>query len=151
MDLEFTVQFNRNNCWGLHELLIRGQNQKSTFINSIQKLKQAKCENAQKGKANEQKKDDTVLFIDKVTIADCFRQFDTPEKLSWQNEWYCDQCKQHKQAVKKIQVYKTPPILIITLKRFKGSMANQKQNTPVYYPIDGLNMKDFMITTSTEE
>jgi len=42
-------------------------------------------------------------------------------------------------------VYKTPPILLITLKRFKGSQNNQKQNTFVYYPIEGLNMKQLMI------
>lgn len=93
---------------------------------------------------------DNEYFIDKVTISDCFRQFDRPEKLSWQNEWYCDHCKQHKQAVKKIQVYKTPPILIINLKRFKGHIQNQKQNTPVHYPIKGLQMNDFMIKTQEE-
>jgi hypothetical protein len=35
LDMEFIIQFNKNNCWGLHELLIRGQNQKLTFMNSI--------------------------------------------------------------------------------------------------------------------
>lgn len=57
---------------------------------------------------------------DKVTIDDCFRQFMTPEKLSNQNGWFCSRCKMHKQAVKKFQVFKVPPILIINLKRFKG-------------------------------
>jgi ubiquitin carboxyl-terminal hydrolase 4/11/15 len=47
-------------------------------------------------------------------------------------------------------VNKTPPILIITLKRFKGNLTNQKQNTPVYYPIEGLNMKNFMIPQSND-
>ena len=59
---------------------------------------------------------------DKITIADCFRQFNRPEKLTFENEWFCDKCKQHKQAVKKIEVYKIPPILIITLKRFKSNL-----------------------------
>ena len=45
-------------------------------------------------------------------------------------------------------MYKTPPVLIITLKRFKGFVTNQKQTTPVHYPIEGLNMKDFMIAQS---
>ena len=48
-------------------------------------------------------------------------------------------------------MYKTPPVLIITLKRFKGNLTNQKQNTPVHYPIEGLNMKHFMIPQSNEE
>lgn len=42
------------------------------------------------------------LYADKITISDCFRLFNRPEKLSWQNEWYCSKCKAHKQAVKKI-------------------------------------------------
>jgi hypothetical protein len=33
---------------------------------------------------------------DKITIADCFRQFNRPEKLTFENEWFCDKCKQHK-------------------------------------------------------
>ena len=64
------------------------------------------------------------LYADKITINDCFRQFNRPEKLSWENEWYCSKCKAHKQAVKKIEVFRTPPILIITLKRFKGHLSN---------------------------
>ena len=27
-------------------------------------------------------------------------------------------------------------------------MTNQKQNTPVFYPINGLNMKNFMINSN---
>lgn len=30
-------------------------------------------------------------------------------------------------------------------------MTNQKQNTPVYYPIDGLNMKNFMISQGNDQ
>ena len=32
-------------------------------------------------------------YADKITIDDCFRLFNRPEKLSWQNEWYCNKCK----------------------------------------------------------
>lgn len=123
-EFEIIVSFNKNFCWGMYELLIRGQNQKSNFVSYIQKLKKAKSETLQFLNGEESNsleiKNDPKFFIDKVTISDCFRQFDRPEKLSFQNEWYCDQCKQHKQAFKKIQVFKTPPVLIITLKRFKG-------------------------------
>jgi len=46
--------------------------------------------------------------------------------------------------VKKFQVFKTPPILIINLKRFKG--MQQKQNTLVHFPIEGLDMSNFVIS-----
>jgi ubiquitin C-terminal hydrolase len=81
---------------------------------------------------------------DRVTIDDCFKQFMTPEKLSHQNTWFCNKCKHHKQAVKKIQVFKTPPILIINLKRFKGNTT--KQNQLVNFPIKGLDMSKYVIS-----
>lgn len=109
---------------------------------SVQKIHKMDIMNERRANALEPAQQ---LYADKITINDCFRLFNRPEKLSWQNEWYCSKCKAHKQAVKKIQVFKTPPILIITLKRFKGHHSNQKQNTPVHYPIEGLNMRDFMI------
>ena len=67
-----------------------------------------------------------------------------PEKLSSQNAWFCNRCKAHKQAVKKIQIFKTPPVLIINLKRFKGTSS--KQNTHVNFPIRGLELKEFVIS-----
>lgn len=67
----------------------------------------------------------------------------TPEKLSNQNAWFCSRCKMHKQAVKKFQVFKVPPILIVNLKRFKG--MQQKQNTPVYFPLEGFDMSNHVI------
>ena len=50
----------------------------------------------------------------------------------------------HKQAVKKIQVYNVPPVLIINLKRFRGS--NAKQNTLVNFPLKGLDMSEFVVS-----
>lgn len=79
-----------------------------------------------------------------VSIYDCFRQFNRPEKLSQANAWYCNRCLDHKQAVKKIQVYNVPPILIITLKRFRGNHA--KQNTLVDFPTKGLDMSEFVVS-----
>ena len=79
-----------------------------------------------------------------MTIDDCFRQFSTPEKLSHQDTWFCNRCKKHKQAVKKIQIFKVPPVLIINLKRFKGLQT--KQNTLVHFPVKGLDMSEYVIS-----
>ena len=54
-----------------------------------------------------------------VTIDDCFEEFKKPEILDEQNMWYCNKCKTHVQATKKIEIYKVPPILVVSLKRFK--------------------------------
>jgi len=54
-----------------------------------------------------------------VLLSDCLREFKITEKLDEDNKWYCNMCKEHVIATKTMEVYRTPPILIITLKRFK--------------------------------
>ena len=50
--------------------------------------------------------------------------------------------------MKKIQVYNLPPILLINLKRFRGN--NAKQNTQVEFPIKGLDMSDFVVSSDVQ-
>ena len=33
--------------------------------------------------------------------------------------WYCSACKEHRQAIKTMELYTTPRIMVITFKRFK--------------------------------
>ena len=54
-----------------------------------------------------------------ITIDDCFKEFEKNEILDQDNMWYCNKCKEHVQARKKLEIYKAPPIFIINLKRFK--------------------------------
>lgn len=54
-----------------------------------------------------------------VKLADCLREFKITETLDEDNKWYCSICKEHVLANKTMELYRTPPILIITLKRFK--------------------------------
>jgi uncharacterized UBP type Zn finger protein len=54
-----------------------------------------------------------------VAIDDCFEEFKKPEILDQDNMWYCNKCKAHVQATKKIEIYKVPPIFVVSLKRFK--------------------------------
>jgi len=51
--------------------------------------------------------------------------------------------------VKKFQVFRTPPILVVNLKRFKGMQS--KQNTLVHFPIESLDMNNFMISQRQRE
>jgi ubiquitin carboxyl-terminal hydrolase 4/11/15 len=70
-----------------------------------------KCE--QKGQSSDSKKNT------KITLSDCMDEFKKSEILDEQNMWYCNKCKEHVQAIKKFEIYKAPPIIIINLKRFK--------------------------------
>ena len=88
-------------------------------------------------------------------IYDCFNLFTRKEKLEKDNAWYCSKCKGHKEALKKMEIYKVPPILIIHLKRFKTSKANsigpfywgsgKKLSIPVDFPLEGLDLTNYVL------
>ena len=61
-----------------------------------------------------------------LTLSDCLDHFKMTEKLDKSNEWYCSQCKGHKQAFKKMDLFYTPKLLILTLKRFEYTTMGSK-------------------------
>ena len=76
-----------------------------------------------------------------VSLDDCFKNFMKYEKLDPQNEWYCRCCKSHQRAKKKMEIYKSPPILILHLKRFTN---NNKLSILVDYPVKDLDLSDYI-------
>lgn len=78
-----------------------------------------------------------------VSIYDCFKNFVKLEKLEENNEWYCPECKKLQKATKKMEIYKSPHILIVHLKRFKN---NSKIDTVVDFPINGLNVSNYVMS-----
>ncbi|KAL4511802.1 hypothetical protein ABPG72_012647 [Tetrahymena utriculariae] len=89
----------------------------------------------------------------KTNIYDCLNLFEQPERLGEDNEWYCPVCKQHQKAQKQIVIYRAPEILILHLKRFKGSSGifKSKLTKVVDFPIEGLDMTDFVIEKETPQ
>ena len=83
-----------------------------------------------------------------INIYDCFEQLTKPERLDEQNEWYCPKCKQFQRANKKIDIYKTPNILIIQLKRFNN---RRKIDTTVDFPINNLDISKYVISKTKDE
>lgn len=53
-----------------------------------------------------------------LNLYDCLGYFMMEETLSGNDKWYCSKCKDHVNARKKMEVYKTPEFLIVHLKRF---------------------------------
>ncbi len=82
-----------------------------------------------------------------IDLDECFRQFCKEEQLEEGNEWYCPVCKNHTKAKVHMEIYKTPPILIIHLKRFKN---NKKIDTLVDFPIIDLDMSNYLIGENKE-
>lgn len=87
-----------------------------------------------------------------VQLSDCLGEFKVTETLDEDNKWYCSKCKDHVIANKTLELYRTPPILIITLKRFKTGrskygfgVGGSKLETQVDFPLDGLDMGDYVL------
>ena len=90
-EFELLIQFNHKKCWALYSCLnrfVRYENSEYAMISRGDHLSSA----SQQGEK----------LSEGVSIYDCFRQFNRPEKLSQANAWYCNRCFDHKQAVKKI-------------------------------------------------
>ena len=80
--------------------------------------------------------------------------FRSDEKLEKENAWYCGVCKKHQEANKKLEIYKSPNILIVQFKRFKiktnnmmlGMMTNKKNDSLINFPIDNLDLRKFIVS-----
>lgn len=87
-----------------------------------------------------------------ANIYDCLDVFKQTETLEEDNPWYCNICKEHKQAFKSTAIYKPPLYLIIQLKRFKvrtnniiiNSMMNQKNEALINFPVKGLVLDKYI-------
>lgn len=62
---------------------------------------------------------------------------------------YCPSCKQHRQASKKLDLWRLPEILIVHLKRFSYSQVlRDKLETFVDFPLDELDLTGFLLHDS---
>jgi hypothetical protein len=78
-------------------------------------------------------------------LYDCFDMFSEEEKLSSTETWYCSNCKAHKEAFKKMQLWQLPPVLVVHLKRFSQSQSSyfvDKDDTEIDFPLEGLDLRD---------
>lgn len=81
----------------------------------------------------------------KLTLEGCLREFCSVERL--EDSWLCqhEKCKKNTRATKQLQLYSLPTILIVQFKRFTHENGlRQKIDTFVDYPINGLDLSDFL-------
>ena len=72
-----------------------------------------------------------------LTLDDCLDKFEREEILSEQDMWYCPRCKEHRRASMKLDLWKTPDILIVHLKRFSSAgVRRDKIDVLVDFPFD---------------
>lgn len=95
----------------------------------------------------------TILSIEtketgETTLENCLLQFSKEEVLTGDNKYYCETCKTHNDAKKKLYIWEPPEILIIQLKRFKnektvyGRYEQTKTHSVVKFPLKGLTLDD---------
>ncbi|KAL3471949.1 hypothetical protein BJX99DRAFT_13959 [Aspergillus californicus] len=78
-----------------------------------------------------------------VTLYECLDEFNKEEILSENDAWYCPRCKEHRRASKKFELWKTPDILVMHLKRFSASRGfRDKLDIMVDFPTEGLDLTD---------
>lgn len=83
-----------------------------------------------------------------LTLDECLDEFERDEVLSEQDMWYCPRCKEHRRASKKLDLWKTPDILVMHLKRFSSSgFRRDKLETLVEFPTENLDITSRVLQT----
>ncbi|KAH1104269.1 hypothetical protein AAZX31_13G293100 [Glycine max] len=80
-----------------------------------------------------------------VSLYKCLEAFLQEEPLGPEDMWYCPGCKEHRQASKKLDLWRLPEILVIHLKRFQYSRyLKNKLETYVDFPVDNLDLSAYI-------
>ncbi|CAI6331713.1 unnamed protein product [Periconia digitata] len=79
-------------------------------------------------------------------VRDCLRSYCSTERLGLEDSWRCPRCKTNREAMKKITITRAPDTLVIHFKRFSASRSQnaRKIHTPIYFPLQGLDMGPYM-------
>jgi uncharacterized membrane protein YgcG len=85
-----------------------------------------------------------VVDVNEVSLEDCLRSYSCDEVLD-EDTWFCGMCQTHRKGVTRASFYRLPDVLIVHVKRFNMTARwREKIRTRVVFPIDGLDMNDFL-------
>ncbi|CAK7212366.1 hypothetical protein SBRCBS47491_001439 [Sporothrix bragantina] len=85
-----------------------------------------------------------------LSLDECLDEFEREEILSENDMWYCPRCKEHRRASKKFDLWKTPDILVVHLKRFSSSgWRRDKLDMRVDFPVEGLDITKRVLDRQT--
>ena len=73
-----------------------------------------------------------------ITLDDCLHAFSKEEDM---NDTYCSNCKELRTQTKSMSIWRLPPVIIITLKRFQFTeKMRRKLRNFIHFPIEGLDL-----------
>ncbi|KAH7285349.1 hypothetical protein KP509_33G024300 [Ceratopteris richardii] len=80
-----------------------------------------------------------------ISLYSCLEAFLKEEPLGPEDMWYCPSCKEHRQASKKLDLWRLPDILVVHLKRFSyNRYLKNKLETFVNFPIYDLDLSKYV-------
>jgi ubiquitin carboxyl-terminal hydrolase 8 len=80
--------------------------------------------------------------VDRYDITECFNLYFHGERISG---WNCPRCKVPREAIKKLDISKLPPVLVIHMKRFHADgYSFRKKQALVDFPLTDLNMLQYV-------
>ncbi|XP_041998432.1 ubiquitin carboxyl-terminal hydrolase 5-like [Salvia splendens] len=80
-----------------------------------------------------------------LSLYTCLEAFLREEHLVPEDMWYCPQCKERRQASKKLDLWRLPEVLVIHLKRFSYSRSmKHKLDTFVNFPIHDFDLTNYV-------
>ncbi|CAJ1444690.1 unnamed protein product [Effrenium voratum] len=86
-----------------------------------------------------------------VDLTHLLEMFVQDEKLGLDDAWYCNRCKEHKEAFKKLEFHHCPPVLVLQLKRFQYTRwYRDRLNAPVNFPLHNLDLTSYCTASSRE-
>jgi ubiquitin carboxyl-terminal hydrolase 4/11/15 len=78
-----------------------------------------------------------------ISLDECFKVTAQGEILTEDNAWFCNRCKELRQAKKTLEIWTAPDVLVIHLKRFSAARQfRDKIDILVDFPTEGLNLND---------
>lgn len=102
--------------------------------------------------ATGKKSQQSVDYPTKCSLEECIQAFSAEETLDGDNMIRCDKCDKRQKSSKKLAVYKCPEVLVFHIKRFQyTSVAREKLYTDVDFPLQGLDMKQFLSADVSED
>ncbi|CAM8973220.1 unnamed protein product [Rhodiola kirilowii] len=80
-----------------------------------------------------------------LSLYTCLEAFLREEPLVTDDMWYCPDCKEQRQASKKLDLWRLPDVLVIHLKRFSYSRSTKhKLETFVNFPVHDFDLTNYV-------